>query len=151
MMKRFTIAAVAFGCFAVALILAGPSAAHQQDETKSDEPRKLEQVRKERIESLELLVKVLEMQSKAGTAKFTEYMDSQEDLIQAKLEATGEPEERIALLKEQLKVADDAFTYAEKVVKVGREGSEVLFLRAKAHRLNAEINLLKEIEKNEKK
>jgi outer membrane protein TolC len=81
----------------------------------------------------------------------TEVSKAQEKLFKAKLEATDKPNERIALLEEQLKIAKNVLDFTEKSYKAGFQITEVEFLRAKAHYLTIEIKLLKEREKNQPK
>ena len=69
---------------------------------------------------------------------------AQEEFVEAKLEAANKPEERIALLKEQLKIARDTFEYREQQQESGFYASNVETYRAKAHCLKVEIELAKE-------
>ena len=101
-------------------------------------------MQKERIDAFEKLVKILAEQYKLGIVPFADFSKAQEDLVEAKLEATDKPAERIALLGEQLKIAQDVLDFVEKSYKVGFKVTEVDYLRAKAHCLGIEIKLAKE-------
>jgi hypothetical protein len=73
------------------------------------------------------------------------FAKTHEELIEAKLEATDKPDERIALLEEQLKIAQDIFKFVENAAKVGfGHFVQADALRAKAHCLTIEIKLVKE-------
>jgi outer membrane protein TolC len=146
-MKWLTFIAILVGFFAVSLLITRPALTDQQNEKKAVEPAKLEQLQKERIDALEMLVKILTEQYKVGTVSFTELSQAHEDLIEAKLDATDKPNERFALLEQQLMVAQEVFEFIERSVKVDFKITEADYQRAKAHRLAIEIKLTKERDK----
>ena len=145
-MKRFTICAVLLGFVVVSLLIARPALTDQQSEKKTTEPTKLEKLQKERIEALVKLVRLLEEQSLPGGLKtFSDFSKAQDELIQCKLEATNKPDERIALIEEQLKIAQGVFKAVENAVKIGfGHFTESDYQQAKVHCLTIEIKLVKE-------
>jgi hypothetical protein len=170
-MKRFTILAVALGFVLVSLTVVRPALSSpqdeirppelptveqlqkeiegSQDEKKSSEPPTLEQLQKERIAALELVVeKTRRMyETSPGQVSLLELFESQRDLVEAKLDATDSVDERIALLKQQVQVAQGIFDYLSKMHAVGFRTTDREFYQAKAHLLKIKIILAKEQKK----
>lgn len=146
-MKRFTIFAVLLGFIVVSLLIARPALTDQQSEKKTSEPTKLEELQKERIEVFEKMIPFFVQQYGSNDVRFTDFSKAQEGLIEAKLEATDKPDERIALLEEQLKIAKQAFHIAEVKFTSGNK-TAAESLQAKAHCLTIEIKLIKEQKKS---
>jgi hypothetical protein len=143
-MKRFTICVVLFGFIVVSLLITRPALTDQQSEKKTVEPTKMEQLQKERIDALEKIAAIVKGQL-GYIATVVDFSKAQEEVIKAKLDATDKPSERIALLEEQLKFAQDAFKYVDGQYKTGfAHVTEADSLHAKAHCLTIEIKLLKE-------
>ena len=69
---------------------------------------------------------------------------TQEELIEAKLDATDRTEERIALLKEQLKIAQEVLDFVNKAHDAGFRIADIDLYQAQAHTLKIEIQLAKE-------
>jgi hypothetical protein len=145
-MKRFTLVVVLLGFFSVFSLITRPGLTGQQSEKKTDEATKLEQLQKERIDTLEELVKILMGQYQIGTIDFSTFSMAQEDLLVAKLETTEKPSERIALLEQQLKDAQVFFDFMERRYKAGVT-PKVDYHRAKVLCLTIEIKLVKERDK----
>jgi outer membrane protein TolC len=143
-MKRYTIPAVVLGFIVISMLAARPALTGQPDENKSDEQRSLAQLRKERIEIYEKIVPIILEQYRSGIAAFSDYANAQEDLINAKLEATEKPSERITLLEDELKLAKKSADMIEQAHQAGAQVTEADALRAKAHCLTIEIRLAKE-------
>jgi hypothetical protein len=143
-MKRCTILAVLLGFFAVALPIARPARGEQPKEQQAGEAAVLAQMQKERIETLEKLVGMVMKKYQIGLAQFSDVAKVQEELIEAKLESTTAPDERIALLTEQMKAAQEVFDIVEKQYKVGFRVSDVDLHQTKAHLQTIEIKLFKE-------
>jgi hypothetical protein len=146
-MKRFSLIAVLFGFAVVSFSLARPGLSDQQGEKKSDARTKLEQLQQERIESLEKLVDLVKQQFEAGAGAYKNLENIivvQEELIEAKLDATDKPDERIAFLKEQLKFSQEIFAYIKKMHDVGFNATDAEYFRAQAHCLSIEIKIVKE-------
>ena len=151
-MKRLSKVAVALGLIVAALVIARTGWSEQQGEKKAKAKAKLEQLRKERIETLEKVVEKAKIQYEKGAGAyrdFTTFNAAQEELVEAKLEATEKSEERINLLKEQLKIAQETFDYLEGQRKAGFVVSGTESLLAKAHCLKVEIEIAKEEAKAE--
>lgn len=146
-MKRFTIPAVVLGVLVLSLFIARPALTGPQDEKKPAELPKLEQLQKERIDTLQKIADLAQQQYKAGNGPFADLAKcnkAQEKLIKAKLEATEDSGERIALLEEQVKLAQSTFDFYLKRQAIGLTTSEIEPLQAKAHLLRIEIKLAKE-------
>ena len=147
-MKRFTICAVLLGFIVVSLLIARPALTDPQSEKKTAEPTKLEELQKERIEALEKIVPILKARLDVNVITITDFSKAQEEVIEAKLDATDKPNERIALLEEQLKIAQDCFKYVDGQYKAGfQQVTEADSLHATAHCLSIEIKLVKEQKK----
>lgn len=101
-------------------------------------------VQKERIEALQELVKFCMQQFKHGTTPFDSVASAQEELINARLDATDKGDERVALLTEQLKVADSMLHYIDVRYRAAAGATRADFLRAKSHYLQVKIKLLQE-------
>ncbi len=143
-MYRFTIPIVVLGLFAICLLPARPALTDQQGEEKADKQSKLAQLEQERIETYEKIVPMVYKQYRSGLASFTDYAKAQEDYLKAKLEATDNQSDRIALLEQQLKVARSDADLIDQVHRAGGPITDIDVLRAKAHCLNIEIRLVKE-------
>ena len=144
-MKRFTICVVLLGFIVVSLLIVRPALTDQQSEKKTAEQTSLEQMQKERIEALEKAVEIRKETYKVGASTFPELSKAQDDLIEAKLEATTQADERIAVLEKQLKVTQGVFDYIENCHKAGfGKNSEIDYLQAKAHRLSITIKIARE-------
>ena len=107
----------------------------------------MEQLRKERIEAIEKVVEKLTLQYEKGAGlgkDLTAVFIAREELIKAKLESADKPEERIALLKEQLKGAQEVFDFVEKQHEVGFRVSDLEYNQTKAHCLGIRIKIAKE-------
>lgn len=144
-MKRFTILAVLIGFFVVSLLIARPGLTDQQTEKKAAEPMGLEQMQKDRIAALEELVAQYIATANVTSVTFSEFSKAQNDLIEAKLEATTQVDERIAVLEKQLEVAHDIYDRIDKSYKVGfGKNFATDYFQATAHRLSIKIKLARE-------
>jgi hypothetical protein len=151
-MKSVSKVAVALGLIVAAVAIARTGLSEEQSEKKAEAKAKLERLRKERIETLEKFVELAKIQYKNGAGPYKDlvsFNSAQEELVEVKLEATDKTEERIALLKEQLKIAQQTFDYFEGQRKAGFLALATDPLRAKAHCLKIEIELAKEEAKAE--
>jgi hypothetical protein len=146
-MKRNLAVAAAVGLFLAALLLARSGWSEPQGEKKAEAKAKLDQLRKERIETLEKVVEHAKIQYELGAGAnrdLATFNAAQEELVEAKLDATDKPEERITLLKEQLKIAQEVSDYNIKSHDAGFRISDLEVGQAKAHALKIEIQLAKE-------
>jgi hypothetical protein len=116
----------------------------QQPGTTEDTAAQITALQKERIEALKKVVSICIAQNQAAGVSFETVAAAQEQLIDAQLDATDKTEERVALLTEQLKVAEGVFNYWEGRHKVGFKVVQTDVLRAKAHALDVKIKLLRE-------
>jgi hypothetical protein len=108
----------------------------------------LGQLHKERIEALEKVVDDLKKGYETLTNVNVSMLDvnnAQEELVEAKLESTDQSDERIPLLKEQLKIAQGVHNYFEERREVDACVADLS--RAKAHCLAIQMKLVKEGEK----
>jgi hypothetical protein len=145
-MKRYLIAA-AFACL---LAFSGFFAfvdAAQQSGVADDEAAQITALQKERVEILQQVVKIYLHQLKTGAEPLESVAAAQNELIDAQLDATDKPEERVALLTEQLKIAENVSDYYDSRFKSGFKISAADVLRAKSHYLTVKIKLLRESSK----
>jgi outer membrane protein TolC len=142
-MKHFSIFLVLLCVVALTLSIVRLGMTDQATEKKETDSAKLEELYKARIDSLEKLVDILKLHYEAGAATIEEYFQVQEELIEAKLEATDKTAERIALLEEQLKAAQMFFKAVDGRFRAGTVTARDE-LHAKAHCLKTEIQLYKE-------
>jgi hypothetical protein len=138
-MKRFTFSVVLLGSLGISLLIARTALTDQPSEKATS----LEELQKDRIETLEEAFAIVKNQFEKGADEWNDFAKAHDELIEAKLEATDKLAERITLLEEQLKAARGLFDYAEEGKKHGL--TTVLdTLRAKAHCQEIEIKLFKE-------
>lgn len=143
-MKRYTTAALVFGFVAITMLLARPAMTAPQGDKKGGEQRSLAELRKERIAIYEKIVPIVLEQYKSGIASYPDYARAEEDVLTAKLEMTAKPSERIAILQEQLKLAEKIADNIEQASRAGAQLTQADALRARAHCLSIEIQLVKE-------
>jgi outer membrane protein TolC len=101
-------------------------------------------LQKERVAALQELVKICIAQYQSGVMPLESVSTAQNELIDALLDSTAKPEERVTLLTEQLKIADMVVQAFDKRYKAGFGTMKTEFLRAKSHYLNVKIKLLRE-------
>jgi outer membrane protein TolC len=140
MMTRWTVAAIAAGVLIAASITPG---AEPKGESPADVKAQIKALQKERVEALTRLVEVYTVQYKMGTGTFEALVGAQDDLVNAQLDSTEKPEERVALLTGHLKTATDAAKIAQGMVEAGA-ASQAIIYRARSHLLDIKIKLLRE-------
>jgi hypothetical protein len=127
-------------------VCATPAAAAPVEPPKTpakDDAAELRQLQQQRINVLSRLVELLTRQYKSGTAGFGEVAAAQIQLVDAKLDATEKPKERLALLEEQVKMAKALRDVADMRFRNGAcTAADVC--RAKALCLEIKIKLLRE-------
>jgi hypothetical protein len=146
-MKRFTIPAIVLGIFVLTMLIARPALTGPQDEKKTVEQPTIEQLQKERIEALEKLIEKVKRQYETGAGPYkdiAEYVKVQEELIEAKLDATEDIHERIALREQQVKIVQEVFDYVKGQRDTGFNATDIELYRAKAYLLSVQIKLAKE-------
>jgi outer membrane protein TolC len=141
-MDRLTMAILFGGMLVLPLAMVRPASGRESQLIKND-AAELKELQKERIAALTLLVKIVTNQYRTGTADFHQVAQAQHELLDAKLDSAGSAEERIALLEEQLKLANEAMKVAEGRFNAGRV-SQCDVLRAKAFCLEVKIKLVRE-------
>ncbi len=142
MAKGITTTAVA-GLLVVLAILVPAAAAKAQPKANASDAAQLKTLQSERIEVLTRLVAHMMAQYRAGTSAISEVVSAENELTAARLDATEEPEKRVALLKEQLDSATLLLNVTEARFKVG-QGSEADVCRARSLYLDVKIRLLRQ-------
>jgi CHAD domain-containing protein len=142
-MKRFTFAFVPAILLAMSVILIGTTAAGQS-RIAEDQTAELKSLQKERIATLTQMVELLSHQIQSGAvANFSQLFMAQMELCDAKLDATDNLDERIALLEDQLKTAGSVQKQAETAFAAGGT-TQADVLSAKSHYLRIKIRLVRE-------
>jgi outer membrane protein TolC len=130
------------GMLLLPLVMVRPASGQQTDVLKSD-AAEVKELQKERVAVLTLLVKIVAAQYATGTVDFHQVAQAQRELLDAKVDSAGSPEERIALFEEQLKLASEILKVAQARFESGRV-SQPDVLRAKAFYLDVKIKLVRE-------
>jgi outer membrane protein TolC len=103
----------------------------------------IQKLQKERIDVLRQVVETLFERYRSGTTDFRAVLSAHHDLLNARLDATDRPKERVVLLQEQLTLAEKTMQYAEARFQQGFS-TQVDPLQAKALCLDIRIRLLRE-------
>ena len=140
-MKRY-LTTTALSCVLVLSSLL--AAAAQQPKTTRDSAAEIKSLQEKRIEVLQKLVKVCDSQQRVGALPFESVAAAQYELIDAQLDATNKPKERVVLLEQELKVAEHVQRYLEGKYKAGFKSFEADLLRAESQCLSVKIELLRE-------
>ena len=97
----------------------------------------------ERVKVLTQIVEVMMSQYKVGTIDFLQLSSAQDELCEAQLDSTDEPEKRVALLTKQLERANNVVKLLQAKLDAGPSNvSGVDVLRAKSLYLKVKIRLL---------
>jgi hypothetical protein len=144
-MKRFASGFVSAILIATPLIWTCPFAAGQSRNNVEDAAMELKTLQKEQIAVLTKKVDVLTIHNRAGTADFEQLLLAQMELCDAKLDAANTSDERIAVLEEQLKLAESAQKLTEQRLAVAAAATtEANVLSAKSLYLKIKIRLVRE-------
>ena len=131
----------------LAFLMQTPRAAEEKDKPAAgatERPAaKIKELLKERSKVLNKVVDLLEKQYQAGTVSINEVLQAKRAALEAKLDLSGTAAERIAVLKDAVKIAQQMVELTEARVKAG-QGSEVDLLRAHALLLQCQVRLLRE-------
>ena len=119
------------------------AAAEPAAKASNDVAAEIKAARGERIKVLADIVEIVTSQYKAATADFAQVFSAENDLYNARLDATDDPEKRIALLTKHLAKAGELVEYRQQQVRSGTVG-ETEVLRAKSLCLEIKIRLLRE-------
>jgi hypothetical protein len=150
-MKRHAALMLALG-FVFAVVALGWAAEASKDVQRStgvaDPATQIAYIQKERIEVLQNLVDVCVAQFNVRAIPLESVVAAQNEFIDAKLELTDKPEERVALLTSQLiialKIAETVSIYGNGRYATALPINEADILRAKSHYLAIKIKLLQE-------
>lgn len=127
---------------AVAITTLAPNVLGQAEVDVGRQSR-LENLLKQRRDTLTKAVELRRQQYLNGDCGFEVVLTTQQHLYEAELEAATTREDRIATLKKQLEVAETGVALAEQMFKDGRVTS-VDVLLARAASMSVEIRLLRE-------
>ena len=144
-MKRLAIATIC-ARYATGFASVRHAPAQQHDKTATSYAAKIKALQEERIAILSRAVKIVTAQYMAGTADFKELAAAEMELVNAQLDCSDTPEERIAYLEAGSKMAKSAVEIAEVRFK-GRTISDLDVNWFKAVYLDMQIKLLKERQK----
>ncbi len=114
--------------------------------TAGEIPQTVDNVEKLLHERLGMLVEIAKLQLQAyqqGESNFEAVLSAQTDVLSARLELAKTVEERIMIRKNLLETARQLEEVTTRLVQA-REASQIDVLRAKALRLRAEADLLRE-------
>ncbi len=142
MTRRTTVISVT-GFLSSLLLLIPATAAERQSKASNDDAAQLKAALDERIKVLTHLVDVVTSQYQAGVVDSTQLFSAANALCRAQLDATDDPEKRIALLTKQVNKASDIL----KLVQARHDAGTVTdadVLRAKSLCLGLKIKLLRE-------
>jgi outer membrane protein TolC len=139
-MRQWTVLAVITGVLILSSITL---AAEQKGKAPDDLKAQIKALQKERIETLARLVEVCSAQYRVGANTFLSVLGAQDELVSAQLDATDKPEERVALLTNQVKIATDVLEVVQSHEKTAR-ATQADVCRAQSHLLDIKIKLLRE-------
>jgi hypothetical protein len=143
-MKRFLILIISIGLF---LFLTAPINSAQQTGAIQSDMDQIKQLQKERVKVLTDIVQItMKLFEKGINTDFSQVISVRLELINAQLDMTDNPNDRIALLEDQLQQIKTMLDMTEQRVRVAT-ASEVDLLRAKSLYLKTQIALLKERQK----
>jgi hypothetical protein len=144
-MKRFASVFVLAILLAMTMTWTCLAAAEQSKDNADDETAELRKLHKEQIATLTEEVVILTAQYQAASVGFERLFLAQMELCDAKLDAADSPKERIAVLTEQLKLAESAQQITEMRHAVGAAGTNPAdVMSAKSLCLKIKIRLVRE-------
>ncbi len=142
-MTRRTPRTATAGLLIFLAIVASAASAEPQPKASDDDAAQLKAAQDERVKVLARLVDVLTGHYKLGLVAFAQVSSAENDLCNALLDSTDEPEKRVALLTKQL----DKVNVLLKTTRYRRETAQVDVVdvyRAEAVYLDVKIKLLRE-------
>ncbi len=142
-MTRRTPRTATAGLLIFLAIVASAASAEPQPKASDDDAAQLKAAQDERVKVLARLVDVLTGHYKLGLVAFAQVSSAENDLCNALLDSTDEPEKRVALLTKQLDKVNDLL----KTTRYRRETAQVDVVdvyRAQAVYLDVKIKLLRE-------
>ena len=129
-MRQFVVAATAL---AAGLLLAA-------DNPKEDAGKKLKELHKERIATLKQIADLYSAQIATGFVTHEEILQARLRVLKAELDATETDRERVSVHENIVELMKEFEEMTDKVVK-HTHVDRTVFLKAKADRLKAEIDL----------
>jgi hypothetical protein len=139
-MRRASISAAVAATLLVSSVHAQEGAARAGTDPTEESVKKVRELRKERIETLEKMIDQLAAQFRAQRVPYDDVLDGQRLLIEARLDAAETDEERVKVHEALVAVLKVRERYAEEQVKAAHE-TVANVLKARARRLEAEIHL----------
>jgi len=117
--------------------------AESQDKQQTTPDNKINSLLAERRDTFRLLVEEVNASFKVGQTSLKNVLHMRNELLGAELEMTKTNAERIRIRKEQVKNFREIENEVKRLFNVGRATNDEMLI-AKAARLEAEINLLRE-------
>jgi hypothetical protein len=144
-MKRFASGFVLAILLTMTAICTCHAAAGPSKDNADDETAELKKLQKEQIATLAQRADVLTGQERAGTVDFERLFLAQMELCAAKLDAADTPDERIAVIEEQLKLAESAQKVTELRYSIAAASTtQAEVLSAKSLCLKIKIRIVRE-------
>ena len=122
----------------VALLIAPAGA--QEKPSIEESTKKIKELQKERIETLEKVVGRAIAQFQRATSSYQDVLEAQTQLLQARLDTAEKESERIELYTKAIELLKQTEKVAQAQIAAGRE-TEMAALKIKARRLDVEIKL----------
>ncbi|MGO9109803.1 MAG: hypothetical protein ACLP9L_11275 [Thermoguttaceae bacterium] len=142
-MTRRTTATAMAGLLILLAIMVPAAAAEPQPKASDNDAAQLKALQDERVKVLTQLVEVLVSQYKLGIVDLAQVASTEDELCNALLDSTDEPEKRVALLTKQLEKANDVLRITQGRRQAGAAGVADVY-RAKSLYLDIKIKLLRE-------
>ncbi len=130
-----------FGILVLAMSLKSNEVTPQATAASDEKGAKLHQLRKDKVDVLQLIVTYCENGFKKGEISYQQLCDARLPLRRAQLEACAADAERIAVLEKSLKEAKENEVVVQQIEKVSGEMSKMDVQRARADCLDIEIEL----------
>jgi outer membrane protein TolC len=131
------------GLLMVLAVLVFVAAAEPKPKGNAGDAAQVKTLQNERIDLLTRIVALTTAQYQRGVSDLNNVVAAQNELTAARLDSTGEPDKRVALLKEQLEAANRLLKATEARFAAGRV-SDVDVYRARSLVLDVKIRLLRE-------
>ncbi len=131
------------GLLVGSVLVALPVIAQQDSDPTTDLAAELTKLQEQRVATLKKLLELSSAGYRQGEFALDQVLEAQHDLTEAQLEMAETPDQRIALLETQLKIAKRTLEAAEQLCRA-REVSVCDTFRARAAMLGVEIKLLQE-------
>ena len=124
-------------------IIAPATASEPQLKAGGNDATQLKVLQAERIQVLKRLVQISIAMYQVGTVDFNQLSSAQQELCDAQLNSTDEPEKRVALLTKQVEMANDVLKIVRARFNAGTV-TEMDVCRAESLQLGLKIKLLQE-------